>query len=84
MAAILAADQQSKVVQFPQRSKIQNWAIGVPLAASLALGIYMGSRGTLDNYLPQSIVGQSLADTSESGPSSGLDDAESYEEGDLT
>ena len=84
MATIRASTPQSNVVRFQQRPKIQRWAIGVPLAASLVLGIYMGSRGTLDNYLPESVVGQSLLDTSESVPSSGLDDAESYEEGDLT
>ena len=84
MAAILAAAPQSNIVAFPTRPKFQRWAVGVPLAASLALGIYFGSRGTLDNYMPGSIVGETLADTSDPAPSSGLDDAESYAEGDLT
>lgn len=84
MAAIRAATPQPNVVPFPQRSKFQGWVVGVPLAASLVLGMYFGAQGTLDNYLPEGIVADSLADASEPTPSTGLDDAESYVEGDLT
>ena len=84
MAAIRAVEPQSNVVNFPSRPKFQRWAVGIPLAASLALGIYLGSKGSLDNYMPDSIVGETLADTSDSSPSTGLDDAASYSEGDLT
>ena len=41
---------------FQPRPRIQRWAVGLPLAASLALGIYLGARGTLDNYMPDSIT----------------------------
>jgi len=84
MAAIRLAEQQSNVVKLQPRPRFQRWAVGIPLAASLALGIYLGAKGTLDNYMPDSIVGDTLADTSDSEPTSGLDDAESYAEGDLT
>jgi hypothetical protein len=39
MLAIQSAGQQVNVVPFQPRSKIQNWAIGLPLAAALALGL---------------------------------------------
>ena len=84
MAAIQVAGQQPNVVKFQPRPKFQRWAVGLPLAASLALGIYLGAKGTFDNYMPDSIIGETLADTSDSEPTSGLDDAESYAEGDLT
>ena len=84
MAAIRAAEQHSNVVPFQPRAGLQRWAVGLPLAASLALGIYVGSQGLLDNYFPDSVIDAALADTSEPAPSSGLDDAESYEEGELT
>ena len=74
MAAIRTVEQQSNVVKFQPHQKIQSWAVGIPLAASLALGIYLGARGTLDNYMPDSIIGETLADTSDSEPTSGLDD----------
>ena len=84
MVAIRAAEQQSNIVPFQPRAGLQRWAVGLPLAASLALGIYVGSQGLLDNYFPDSVVGAALTDTADPVPSSGLDDAESYEEGELT
>jgi hypothetical protein len=84
MAAIEVAEQQSNVVKFQPRPRIQRWAVGIPLAASLALGIYLGSKDTFDAYFPDSIVGETAADLSDSAPSTGLDDAESYAEGELT
>jgi hypothetical protein len=63
---------------------MQRWTIGLPLAAALALGIYIGSKDTFDAYLPGAITDESSADMSDSMPSTGLDDAESYAEGDVT
>ena len=83
MLALQSAGQQSNVVPFQQRPKIQNWAMGLPLAAALALGIYLGSKDTFDAYLPEAIT-DGMADMSDSVPSTGLDDAESYAEGDVT
>jgi hypothetical protein len=39
---------------------------------------------TFDAYLPEVISGESSADMSDSMPTTGLDDAESYAEGDVT
>jgi hypothetical protein len=84
MMAIQAVQQQSNVVAFQPRPKMQRWAIGLPLAASLALGIYLGSKDTFDAYFPDAITDGISADLSDSIPSTGLDDAESYAEGDVT
>ncbi len=84
MAAIRGMEQQPNVVKFQPRPKFHRWAVGIPLAASLALGIYLGSKDTFDAYFPDSIIGGTTADLSDSAPSTGLDDAESYAEGDLT
>ena len=84
MLALQSVGQQSNVVLFQPRPKIQNWAIGLPLAAALALGIYLGSSNTLDAYFPDAITDGTSADLSDPIPSTGLDDAESYAEGDVT
>ena len=84
MLALQSAGQHSNVVPFQPRPKIQNWAIGLPLAAALVLGIYLGSKDTFDAYLPDVITDGASADMSDSMPSTGLDDAESYAEGDVT
>ena len=83
MLALQSVGQQSNVVPLQPRPKIQNWAIGLPLAAALALGIYLGSKDTFDAYLPDAIT-DGMADVSDSVPTTGLDDAESYAEGDVT
>jgi hypothetical protein len=84
MLAIQSAEQQLNVVPFQPRPRMQSWTIGLPLAAALALGIYLGSKDTFDAYLPDAITDDVAADMSDSMPSTGLDDAESYAEGDVT
>lgn len=84
MLAIHPVDQQLNVVPFQPLSKMQSWAVGLPLAAALALGIYLGSKDTFDAYLPDAITDEISADMIDSVPSTGLDDAESYAEGDVT
>ena len=84
MLAIQSVEPQVNVVPFQSRPKIQSWTIGLPLAAALALGIYLGSKDTFDAYLPEAITDGISADMSDSMPSTGLDDAESYAEGDVT
>jgi hypothetical protein len=84
MTAIQGIEQQSNVVAFPPRPRLQRWALGIPLAASLALGIYLGASGALDSYFPDSIADATAADNADSAPTTGLDDAESYAEGELT
>ena len=84
MLALQSVGPQSNVVPFPPRPKLQSWAVGLPLAAALALGIYLGSNDTLDAYFPDAITDGISADLSDPIPSTGLDDAESYAEGDVT
>ena len=84
MLALQSVGQQSNVVPLQPRPKIQNWAIGLPLAAALALGIYLGSKDTFDAYLPEAFTDGVSVDMSDSMPTTGLDDAESYAEGDVT
>jgi hypothetical protein len=43
----------------PRRSLLR-YATALPLAASLALGVYLGARGTLDFMLPAAITGVAL------------------------
>ena len=83
MLAVQSVEQQVNIVPFQPRPQIQSWTIGLPLAAALALGIYLGSKDTFDAYLPDAIT-DGMADVSDSMPTTGLDDAESYAEGDVT
>lgn len=48
-------------VAAPRRS-IFRFATALPLAASLALGVYLGARGTLDFMLPAAITGVAQTD----------------------
>jgi len=84
MLAIQSVEQRLNIVPFQPRPKMQSWTVGLPLAAALALGIYLGSKDTFDTYLPEAITDGGSADISDSMPSTGLDDAESYAEGDVT
>ena len=84
MAAIRATGQQSNVVQLRRHPTSSRWTIGLPLAASLLLGIYLGSKDTFDSYLPDSVIGSTLASGTDSEISSGLDDVENYSDGELT
>jgi len=83
MRAIQSVGEQVNVVPFQPRPRMQSWTIGLPLAAALALGIYLGSKDTFDAYFPDAIT-DGMADMSDSMPTTGLDDAESYAEGDVT
>jgi hypothetical protein len=80
MSAIRKMPQQSNVVQLQPRERSRNWLIGLPLAASLLLGIYLGAGTSFDDYLPDSIV----VGASEPDASSGFDDVEKYADGELT
>jgi hypothetical protein len=84
MAVIRATEQQSNVVQLHRRTTFNRWAIGLPLAASLLLGIYLGTKDTFDGYLPDSVIGSTLAGAADSDVSTGLDEVEDYSDGELT
>ena len=62
MQRISAEPQTAQVIAFsrrsgPPRSRVFQYAAALPLAASLALGVYLGAMGTLDFMLPTSITG---------------------------
>jgi hypothetical protein len=59
------------------------WLAGLPLAASLALGIYLGNAGGLDAYLPGTAY-EMLAGASTDDAVSGIEDIEGFSEDDLS
>ncbi len=63
-----------------------SWRAGLPLAASLALGIYLGAGGTLDSILPSAITGTAVTADSGDDPGdfSGISDAETDAAGSLS
>ena len=48
------ADTPSNIFAFPRSRKIPIWITALPLAASLILGIWLGSSDTVFDYLPNS------------------------------
>lgn len=76
------------VIVFPRRAPVPQparlgWLAGLPLAASLALGIYLGSGGTFGNVLPSTAY-EILAGGSSDDSITGIEDIESYTEDDLS
>jgi hypothetical protein len=73
LRATASANGAGKVVAFrrrdPRPTPWLGWLAAAPLAASLALGIYLGSQGFLDNVLPAQLSGLLAAvDDSTSDP----------------
>jgi hypothetical protein len=78
----------SNVVAFPQRAKQTRaqprlWLSALPLAASLAIGIYVGAKGSLPDSL-SGIESAFLNTATDSGLSIGIEDTESFLNGDLS
>ncbi len=68
----------------PARSPSRmGWLAGLPLAASLALGIYLGNAGGLDAYLTGTAY-EMLAGASAEDAVSGIEDIEGFSEDDLS
>lgn len=86
LQAIEAGD--SKVAAFPAAGRakpsISPWLTALPLAASLAIGFYLGARGTLDAVLPASIVGDVAAVGDDPSDLSGVSDVEELAGDDTT
>lgn len=84
LARIAAEPQEAKVIAFAMRPRAARgfwrYAAAVPLAASLALGIYLGAQGSLDFMLPTAITGGvALNDDSQPDDLGGIGDAEAEE-----
>jgi hypothetical protein len=61
MARLAAESQERRVIAFaprPRRSRpFWRYAAAVPLAASLALGIWLGANGRMDFMMPSAVTG---------------------------
>lgn len=60
-ARIAAEPQDARVIPFAPRprpaSHVWRYAAAVPLAASLALGIWLGANGKMDFMMPRTVTG---------------------------
>ena len=63
---------------------VLRWSSALPLAASLALGIYLGAMGTIDRLLPESVTGELAASDGDNADLSGVSEAEAYAEEDVS
>jgi hypothetical protein len=61
MARIADEPQDAKVIQFAPRPRaarpVWRYAAAVPLAASLALGVWLGANGRMDFMMPSAVTG---------------------------
>ncbi len=75
---------ETRVVTLPSRraspAQVLRWTAALPLAASLALGIYLGAMGALDGFLPETVTGELAAGEDENADLSGVSEAEAYAE----
>ncbi len=86
LARLAKEDAAGKIVPVRQSEASGSrlgWLAGLPLAASLALGIYLGAGGGAESYLP-SVAYDLLAGSTGSEPLTGIDEVESINEDDLT
>lgn len=80
---ILAAGLESRLMgriakpAAPRGSPL-GWSAALPLAASLALGIYLGAMGMLDGLLPSVVTGDVAAVGDDDADISGVTEATDY------
>ncbi len=67
-----------------RRAFMSRWLAAVPLAASLVIGIYAGTAGTLDSFLPSALTGETVAAGDDPGDLSGVSDIEAMTEEDVS
>lgn len=84
----MADETISNVVAFPQRTKpaqhkTWRWQMPAALAASLVLGIWLGTQGTVSSAIAGDTETAMLGSASDFGPA-GLDDSDDYDLGDAT
>jgi hypothetical protein len=68
----------------PPRAALVRYAAALPLAASLALGVYLGARGSLDFMLPPAITGDVAQGDDALDALDGIGDIDSFAEDSLT
>jgi hypothetical protein len=79
----------AKVLDFTPRPRagarrVLRFAAALPLAASLALGVYLGAKGTLDFMLPTAITGGVAANEELPDELGGVGEADAYAEESLS
>jgi hypothetical protein len=91
MARIGQEPQETNVVPFAprgpaprRRSLLFRTAAALPLAASLALGVYLGAKGTLDFMLPTAITGGVAMNDDAPDDLGGVGEADAYAEENLS
>ena len=87
MAPPLAADLEDRLMARVRTTRAARfplgWPAALPLAASLALGIYLGAMGSLDGLLP-SVVTDNVAALGDDEDMSGAVEATDYSEDQLS
>ena len=73
----------AQVIVFPRRKSPGAWLMGLPLAACLVLGVWLGANGDLSDLLPTSVATTTMAAADLLSPS-GVDDIENLNPGDLS
>jgi hypothetical protein len=89
MSRIAEEPQGARVIAFSggsvrPRSRIFRYGAAIPLAASLALGVYLGAAGSLDFMLPTSITGGVALNDEVPDDLGGVGEADAYAEESLT
>jgi hypothetical protein len=88
MARVAVEPQVARVIAMPQRAAVRRspfrYAAALPLAASLALGVYLGAQGTLDFMLPSAITGDVAQYEEEPDELGGVGEADAYAEENLS
>ncbi len=73
----------AQVIAFPRRKAPGPWVLGLPLAACLVLGVWLGASGDASDILPVSTTTSAMASADQLSPS-GIDDIENLSAGDQT
>ena len=82
-ARIKAEPRSSNIIDFPQSKKPKlGWIFGLPLAASLMLGLWLGTTSQGTDIFPLTLTASTQ--TSDATPASGIEDIEALNAGDLS
>ncbi len=79
--------QAARVIAFQprvRRPSVMRYAAALPLAASLALGIYLGAQGFLDFMLPTALTGDVALIDDTTDDLGGVGEADAYAEENLS
>ncbi|MGH6854429.1 MAG: hypothetical protein ACREDX_08800 [Aestuariivirga sp.] len=82
-APAFPADRENRIMaritgSAATRKSLPRWSAALPLAASLALGIYLGAMGDLDPFLPAMVTGDVVSASDDDTDLSGVTEATDY------